>query len=749
MAWTDDGEWYSVWITDLSTDESVWAGSLKFPLVGGTTAVKPPLYSTLEIYGRPSIRPIDIPEWYVSMRLPGGDGIVASSGDPGYSGFGKSPKANADVQYDRETGVLHFRIGGVTKMVGDGEPLRFQPTHTPIPANTPTPSPTDTPAPTNTPVPTNTPTPMPTNTPVPVVKLVLDAESTVVGYWSDGTADVEVTATLRNDGKLRLDRAQDITAKCMAQNDESRDCSEELSLSLPNGLAPASGSFTLRLPMGVTTLNFDYGESEPLALDIDVPERILGVDRKVLECYADRPLGGVEIGGETFEGCGGWRSPTVEKWLSDVPVKVWGTGDSEYIAVLEAVLAELAPVLGLEFEWVDSESKADLKAFVGVPRSQLSTLASALGFKDLTLVEAWGFASAYVNGGGEATSGYIVVWHTDLTGWRFRIDAISGVTIHEALHALGPIGHTTRPVRIDARNRYAEVFKLNSHPLVRPGMSMDEVRNVIVLSDELLDSPEIDPYDTPAYPLDLVWRTYMKLVQAGSASFRLSGGECDRTFGVKRGPIEMSIGDFRLYDEPELLYLNIHPRQFYAAYSPRKEEWSHWRLSPQGSWEEVDRGTVEDASSWWLWNGKLQKTILSVLSDGSPEDITIDESADGSLRIQVTLDDSYGTIWDSIWDWTPGDSIDLTLILNPQTYALVGYTWELHKDPDANPGECLTYKEVATNGLLGVDVADLLDDPQITSDGTPDDPIGLVWRAYARLEETGTASFRLSGGLDR
>ena len=365
----DDGEWYSVWITDLSTDESVWAGSLKFPLVGGTTAVKPPLYSTLEIYGRPSIRPIDIPEWYVSMRLPGGDGIVASSGDPGYSGFGKSPKANADVQYDRETGVLHFRIGGVTKMVGDGEPLRFQPTHTPIPANTPTPSPTDTPAPTNTPVPTNTPTPMPTNTPVPVVKLVLDAESTVVGYWSDGTADVEVTATLRNDGKLRLDRAQDITAKCMAQNDESRDCSEELSLSLPNGLAPASGSFTLRLPMGVTTLNFDYGESEPLALDIDVPERILGVDRKVLECYADRPAWRRrDRGGErSFEGCGGWRSPTVEKWLSDVPVKVWGTGDPEYIAVLEAVLAEL----DLQYSaWSSSglirRVRRIFKAFVGV-----------------------------------------------------------------------------------------------------------------------------------------------------------------------------------------------------------------------------------------------------------------------------------------------------------------------------------------------------------------------------------------------
>ena len=49
--------------------------------------------------------------------------------------------------------------------------------------------------------------------------------------------------------------------------------------------------------------------------------------------------------------------------------------------------------------------------------------------------------------------------------------------------------------------------------------------------------------------------------------------------------------------------------------------------------------------------------------------------------------------------------MDLTLVLDPKTYALVGYTWELRKDPDANPGQCLTYKEVATDGRLGVDIA--------------------------------------------
>ena len=95
-------------------------------------------------------------------------------------------------------------------------------TPTPLPSETPVPLSTDTRLPTNTPrpLPTGTPTPIPANTPAPIVSLVLHAESTVLGYWSDGTADVKVIATLRNEGTLRLEGAQEITAACIAAKDE-------------------------------------------------------------------------------------------------------------------------------------------------------------------------------------------------------------------------------------------------------------------------------------------------------------------------------------------------------------------------------------------------------------------------------------------------------------------------------------------------------------------------------------------------
>ena len=122
----DDGEWYGVWITDITAGTTVWAGSLKFPLVDGATTVRPSLYSTLEIYGSRSIRPIDIPEWRVTIQRPRGDGIKATVGSPGYSGTGRIPKPNADIQYDSNADGFHFRVGGITERVGGVDLVRFQ-----------------------------------------------------------------------------------------------------------------------------------------------------------------------------------------------------------------------------------------------------------------------------------------------------------------------------------------------------------------------------------------------------------------------------------------------------------------------------------------------------------------------------------------------------------------------------------------------------------------------------------------------
>ena len=109
-----DGEWFGLWITDLDTDTITWIGSLKFPLLDGTTRIAPRSYTTIEIYGVAPIRPIDIPQWHVSVQRPLGDNVPSTRGYTGYSGVTGRRLQNSDVRYDPSAEVVHLRVGGET-----------------------------------------------------------------------------------------------------------------------------------------------------------------------------------------------------------------------------------------------------------------------------------------------------------------------------------------------------------------------------------------------------------------------------------------------------------------------------------------------------------------------------------------------------------------------------------------------------------------------------------------------------------
>ena len=111
-----DGEWFGLWVTDLSTNEMTWIGSLKFPLLNGTATIEPSSYATLEIYG-PGIRPIDIPQWHVSVKRPLGDNAPSNRGFTGYSAFSEDPLLiqNSNIWYDQSEGQVHLQVGGTTE----------------------------------------------------------------------------------------------------------------------------------------------------------------------------------------------------------------------------------------------------------------------------------------------------------------------------------------------------------------------------------------------------------------------------------------------------------------------------------------------------------------------------------------------------------------------------------------------------------------------------------------------------------
>ena len=79
--------------------ETVWGGSLRFPYENGKAAIRSPLYTTMEIYGGTPIRPIDIPEWHVSIARPSGDSVKSTRGVTGFQAF-SSHILNSDARYD-------------------------------------------------------------------------------------------------------------------------------------------------------------------------------------------------------------------------------------------------------------------------------------------------------------------------------------------------------------------------------------------------------------------------------------------------------------------------------------------------------------------------------------------------------------------------------------------------------------------------------------------------------------------------
>ena len=584
-------------------------------------------------------------------------------------------------------------------------------TPSPTPTQTFTPTPTATPSPTPTLSPTATATPTPT--PDPVVRLVLKAgaETELAGYWSDGTANLKVTVSLRNTGAPQFTDSQRVVASCPRAGSR---CGGEVALSLPDGYGPVSAEMTLTVPMGATTLHLDYGEDAPLTLDVSVPERILGVEREVWECYGHRPEGGVPGFDRHTGGCGGWRG-TVRKWLSDAPVKYWATGHEAYVALLNEAIEELAPLLNLEFRRVSEQYDADLWAFVGIPRDEADNY--DFGVSDWYVTDTAGFASGSTVAG-EAVSGSLVVWldddYDDAT-WstRDRNTAYS-VTVHELLHAMTTIGHSTRKDSIMGGSSLKwlspmdeALFRLNSHRLVQPGMTMEEVRALVVLRDELLDAPPAKEPDA----LGMLWRASISLANAGTARFKVRGGwrtgGCNLTFGVRRGWATLTIAskspdgtsshDFPGY--ARIAHFTDHNVSFIRMWTDAPGEWGlYYWMEKAGAWESVESQEADDATFWWIFPSRLPDTMESLLNDFRPGGITIADRSNGTVTLRATLDHTYPTYPGK---WSPRETVEFQLVLDDQTYEVKGYTWH-RTNPDS--AGCKGYEEEATQGELGVDL---------------------------------------------
>ena len=542
----------------------------------------------------------------------------------------------------------------------------------------------------------------PTATPEPDKLLVLHTETAVEGYWSDGTANVGLELILWNEGSLALVGSQPIGVRCTIDDSGVQGCDANTEISLPDGFGPAAADLVLRVPMGLVKLDIDYGGEAPHFVSVNVPRRILGVDRDIWACYSDRS---VANNSEGDHGCYGWYRPTVEKWRSGSTVRVWATGNDDYIRAFRETLDEqLAPVLNLTFEWVEDEAAADFVAVLGVSQSD------ALPGRWPSCTDAWGCGGVVDVRNGEVLKARLIMYHLESLD-RFLDDytnlrrVLDGVFIHEALHGLGPTGHAERSGVVLSIMRSAplltsidkSILSLNSHPLVQPGMTMSQVRPLIMFEDELFDSPpqnELTSDDLLELALATLQRvdTVRMKIRGGS-----TGGGCDETFG--RGNWAMlEIGGFDHPDDPELAYFQDGNDNFLLFYSNAAavvdgDGWQHWQKA-RGGWHLISGDELWDGTAWRGAKSKLHYAITGLLRDYDADDIEVVSRSDGEITLSATYNPT-----ETSGGELANDELTFTLVIDEDSYEIRRYEWSYHI---GNWSYCQNYREEGRDIEYGV-----------------------------------------------
>ena len=94
---------------------------------------------------------------------------------------------------------------------------------------------------------------------------------------------------------------------------------------------------------------------------------------------------------------------------------------------------------------------------------------------------------------------------------------------------------------------------------------------------------------------------------------------------------------------------------------------------------------------------RVLRTLGALLNDAEADDITVAAHSNGTVMLEVTLDESYPTLrLDS------GETVNFTLALDEETYEIEGYTYNWRQEP--HPDYCDVYEEVAEEVELGIEI---------------------------------------------
>ena len=412
------------------------------------------------------------------------------------------------------------------------------------------------------------------------------------------------------------------------------------------------------------------------------------------ECFSDRPGEGAEN-----EGCGGWFSETIVKWDQSKPVRVWATGDEEYVEVLDETLEELSPLLNLEFQRVETEDEADVKAYVGVSVEE-ARAANIYCERSLGCARWW-------QGRSDVTVGATIgVWdfyssHFDEIG--LQEDRVKGTMVHEALHALIPIRHRADPLSlmgvtglplVEMNPMDQAMIRLHSNPLVKPGMSMEEVKELIVFSDELLDLP-LPPADLENTPLDVVRRAYTSFHEAEAVGFKIRGSwvGCGHEFGTA----DLQFASLAS-GAVNLVRFKGRASNVFILSTPTGDRGTEYWRSVDGTWQRVTSSNVSDSTSWRSGFSDPFTLLASILLLADPERIKISEPERGKLRLDAYLEKTLVNV-----TWSDGETLTGNFTIDAESYEILSYFMSWRFEPQQE-NSCTSYSSKATGGVYGIEI---------------------------------------------
>ena len=216
------------------------------------------------------------------------------------------------------------------------------------------------------------------------------------------------------------------------------------------------------------------------------------------------------------------------------------------------------------------------------------------------------------------------------------------VTLHEALHALAAMHHRPSPISVmsvhsalrlrEMTDSDEALLRLYAHPLVRPGMTMEEVEELIVFANDLRDPP---PAAAEENSVRIAERAYAALLEADSARFRVRGGwggqsGCrDATFNGR-----YAIGDLG-YGFPAVVRLDSNSRGFIFRYS-ESVGWRYWRQRAS-EWRGTSISAISDVTNWRNGFTDPADMLINVISYADPGAIEVTRPSPGEATLKVTL----------------------------------------------------------------------------------------------------------------